>query len=61
MGIKAPWKGWLRVAMPIVSFLVLANTLATFVLATFNAATLDLYADEPVPEYLATHAVLVRA
>ncbi|KAK4497357.1 hypothetical protein PRZ48_011808 [Zasmidium cellare] len=61
MGIKAPWKGWLGVAMPIVGCLLLANTIAAFVLALFNAATLDLYHDRPVPEYLATHGVQVRA
>lgn len=62
MGIKAPWKGWLRVAMPIVGALLLANTIAAFVLALFNAATLDLsHDDRPVPEYLATHGVQVRA
>lgn len=61
MGIKAPWKGWLRVAMPILGFLVLANTLAAFVLALLNAATLDLSHDRPVPDYLATHGVQVRA
>lgn len=44
MAILAPWKGYLRVAMPIISFLILANAAIVLTLAIFNAATLDLYA-----------------
>lgn len=61
MTLRAPWnKGWIRTAMPIISFLVLLNTLAIFVLAVFNVAALDLYYDE-TPRYVKDNAVSIRA
>lgn len=46
--------------MPIVSFLVLLNTLAIFVLAVFNVAALELTYDE-APQYVKDNAVSIRA
>ena len=61
MALRAPWsKGWIRTAMPIISFLVLLNTLAIFVLAVFNVAALDLNYNEP-PQYVEDNSVSIRA
>ncbi|GIZ38635.1 hypothetical protein CKM354_000204700 [Cercospora kikuchii] len=47
MAIRAPWKGFVgRVGMPIVSALVVANTLAIFILSIFNAAAVELNGDD---------------
>ncbi|KAF7196071.1 hypothetical protein HII31_02472 [Pseudocercospora fuligena] len=60
MAIRAPWKGWQRTAMPIVSALILIDTFAILVLSMFTAAALELDYDK-APEYARSHTALIRA
>ncbi|KXS98352.1 hypothetical protein AC578_4639 [Pseudocercospora eumusae] len=60
MAIRAPWKGWQRTAMPVVSALILIDTFVILVLSTFTAAALQLDYDN-APEFAQTHSSLIRA
>ncbi|CAK1358914.1 unnamed protein product [Cercospora beticola] len=58
MAIRAPWKGFVgRVGMPILSALVVANTLAILILSIFNAAAVELNGDGR--DFVKDRAVLV--
>ncbi|KAI5361164.1 hypothetical protein Slin15195_G122770 [Septoria linicola] len=57
MAMRAPWKGRVgRVGMPVVSGLIVANTLAIFVLSIFNAAAVELEGDRG--SYIKDRAIL---
>lgn len=66
MAIKWPWDGWLAIATPTISALILANTLAVFLLAVLTSTTTHFSAtDNSGPavglQYLSQNLMGLRA